>query len=253
MLRAYKTEDGSFLWEFEPEKNGTAGFPISDPTVANGRVFFGSHDKQVYAVSTAGVKLWNCTTEEVPTTSPTVAYGLVFIGSNDNVLHALDELNGTRIWSYKITTTTVASGTAMSKVAVKAGYNIQKSVFVASSAGDIIALNALTGTVIWTFATNASTTEQPTPVVMESTHTIAAGPTSSVLGGAVVFVSFHTYLYALDANSGKFLWKANTTGLIGSAPGVVGDKLVYAGSYDERVYWFEIGCNTAVPFRRRNT
>jgi eukaryotic-like serine/threonine-protein kinase len=81
----------------------------SSPTVANGVVYFGSDDYNLYALNaTTGAKLWNYTTggevhyttgDEVRS-SPTVANGVVYFGSDDYNLYALNATTGAKLWNY---------------------------------------------------------------------------------------------------------------------------------------------------------
>jgi outer membrane protein assembly factor BamB len=61
----------------------------SSPAVANGVVYVGSYDKNVYALNAkTGAKLWSYTTGGGVYTSPSVANGLVYVGSDDGNVYA---------------------------------------------------------------------------------------------------------------------------------------------------------------------
>ena len=62
----------------------------SGPAVANGVVYFGSDDDNVYALNAVtGAKLWSYTTgSAVQTSSPAVVNGMVYVGSNDGKVYA---------------------------------------------------------------------------------------------------------------------------------------------------------------------
>jgi outer membrane protein assembly factor BamB len=56
----------------------------SSPAVANGVVYIGSHDDNVYALNAStGAKLWSYTTGLFVDASPAVANGVVYIASED--------------------------------------------------------------------------------------------------------------------------------------------------------------------------
>ena len=56
----------------------------SSPAVANGVVYVGSYDKNVYALDAkTGAKLWSYIAGGGVYTSPSVANGLVYVGSDD--------------------------------------------------------------------------------------------------------------------------------------------------------------------------
>jgi outer membrane protein assembly factor BamB len=73
----------------------------SSPAVANGKVFFGSGDGNIYAVDAkSGILQWKFATRDVVHASPAVAGGIVYIGSWDGVLYALDATTGRKKWDY---------------------------------------------------------------------------------------------------------------------------------------------------------
>ena len=61
----------------------------SSPAVANGVVYVGSDDNNVYALSAkTGAKLWSYTTGNYVDSSPAVANGVVYVGSGDGKVYA---------------------------------------------------------------------------------------------------------------------------------------------------------------------
>ena len=61
----------------------------SSPAVANGVVYIGSGDYNVYALNAStGVKLWSYATGAGVYSSPAVANGVVYVGSLDNNVYA---------------------------------------------------------------------------------------------------------------------------------------------------------------------
>jgi outer membrane protein assembly factor BamB len=72
----------------------------SSPTVANGVVYVGSHDKKVYALNaTTGAFKWSYTTGGSVYSSPAVANGVVYVGSTDFNVYALTASTGTLLWT----------------------------------------------------------------------------------------------------------------------------------------------------------
>jgi len=66
-------------WRFKTE-----GTVSSAAVVADGRVFFGSQDGNVYAVGlTDGKKIWSFPTDGAISASPIVLDGFVYVASND--------------------------------------------------------------------------------------------------------------------------------------------------------------------------
>jgi len=74
---------GALLWSY------TTGYSVgSCPAVANGVVYVGSYDYNVYALNAkTGAKLWSYTTGGYVGT-PAVANGMVYVGSVDGNIYA---------------------------------------------------------------------------------------------------------------------------------------------------------------------
>src|ERR1035437_8908520 len=73
----------------------TGGYVWSSPAVANGIVYFGSYDNNLYALNAStGVLLWKFVTGSYIFSSPAVANGVVYVGSSDNNLYALNASTG---------------------------------------------------------------------------------------------------------------------------------------------------------------
>jgi outer membrane protein assembly factor BamB len=71
------------------------------PAVANGVVYVGSFDDNVYALDArSGAKLWSYLTGNYVTSSPAVANGVVYVGSEDSSVYALNAGTGAKLWSY---------------------------------------------------------------------------------------------------------------------------------------------------------
>ena len=69
--------------------------------MANGVVYVGSYDNNVYALNAStGAKLWSYTAGSSVGSSPAVANGVVYVGSYNSNLYALDASTGAKLWSY---------------------------------------------------------------------------------------------------------------------------------------------------------
>jgi outer membrane protein assembly factor BamB len=85
------------LWSFK-----TGGQVSSSAAIVEGRVFVGSDDCNLYALSLAdGKKLWAFKTEGDVGSSPCVAAGTVYVGDQDGILYAVDAATGKEKWRYK--------------------------------------------------------------------------------------------------------------------------------------------------------
>jgi len=86
-------------------KNQTIADPwdvfLSSPVVAQGAVYFGSGDGNLYAIDTATGELrWKFQTGDVVHASPAFADGTIFVGSWDSYLYAVDASTGKEKWRF---------------------------------------------------------------------------------------------------------------------------------------------------------
>lgn len=96
-------------------------------------------------------------------------------------------------------------------------------VYEGTFGGDIFAVNAKTGALIWNITVGDAIWSSP-----------------AVADGVVYVGSNDFYLYALKADTGAKLWQFNTGGGVFSAPSVHGGR-VFIGSTDNRVYALDAG------------
>ncbi|PVX23514.1 MAG: hypothetical protein CW691_10420, partial [Candidatus Bathyarchaeum sp.] len=173
----------------------------SSPAVADGVVYIGSWDNNIYAINANdGTKIWNYTTENNVFSSPTVVDGVVYVGSWDANVYALNATTGTKIWNY-----TTGNGVTSSP-AVANGV-----VYIGSKDDKVYALNATTGTSIWNYTTGNDVTSSP------------------AVANNIVYVGSNDYkLYALNATTGTQIWNYPTGGYVASA--AVVDDVVYVGA-----------------------
>src|ERR1700733_2739824 len=119
----------------------TGNFEYSSPAVANGVIYFGSEDNNVYALNAGtGAKLWTYTTGSSVYSSPAVANGVVYVGSGDDYVYALNASTGAQLWRY------YANDNVYSSPVVANGV-----VYIAS--GSVHALNASSGQSLWSYST----------------------------------------------------------------------------------------------------
>ena len=82
----------------------TTGDQISStPAVANGVVYVGSGDANVYALNAAtGAELWSYATCCAVDSSPAVANGVVYVSYYSTRVYALNAATGALLWSYPL-------------------------------------------------------------------------------------------------------------------------------------------------------
>ena len=228
-------------WSFQ-----TGGPVVSSPVLADGVLYVGSDDANVYALDSAsGALKWKFATgtKENPgapvRSTPAVADGAVFFGCYDGNFYAVDAATGALRWKFAM------PGERRYTVAGVHGYlpkgqstpdfwDVYQSspvvsgglVYFGCGDGTVHALDTATGAVRWKFA--AGDVVHSSPALAE---------------GSLYFGSWDTYLYALDAATGALKWKFKTgedlvkhnqTGLP-SSPCVAGG-IVYIGCRDATLY-----------------
>lgn len=271
----------------------TASFVFSSPAVSGGRVFVGDGSGKVYAMDlVTGRLIWTYQTGKDVRSSPAVANGIVYIGSNDKNLYALRASDGTLVWKRAftglVTSSPLVSG---STVYVSGGHDtaalnattgavkwttalggalpgspsLSGNVIVTGAFDSTInALDATTGTRLWTFTTNLAYPQNySTPAIRDgivyvgaqdrkfyaldlltgnvvwSFATTGPNPASAALAGNRVFVTSNDkHVYALDATTGALQWTAVTGKFIDSSP-AYNNGVIYVGSDDSNVYAFD--------------
>jgi outer membrane protein assembly factor BamB len=130
-------------WSFNIGSGSSLG-TSSSPAVANGVIYVGSDDGNVYALNaTTHAKLWSFTTGGQVVSSPAVANGVVYIGSVDGNLYALNASTGAKLWSFATGNEVLCSPAVVNGV-----------VYIGPDSGDgkLYALNATTGAELWSSA-----------------------------------------------------------------------------------------------------
>src|SRR6185503_4881110 len=81
---------------------------LSSPVIAGGVIYFGSGDRNVYALDAeTGAVRWTFKTGNVVHASPAVSNGVVFIGSWDRNMYAINASTGKEIWKFQTANDTV--------------------------------------------------------------------------------------------------------------------------------------------------
>ncbi|HEX3047881.1 MAG TPA: PQQ-binding-like beta-propeller repeat protein [Bacillota bacterium] len=158
--------------------------------------------------------------------SPAIASGKEFFGVNGQVL-ALDARTGKTIWKAPMAGE-IYSSPAVDPKAWKAGL-----VYIASYGSRSSTLSALdmnTGALCWwTWMTTKSS-----PTVVQNPPILISSLIYPPIPRATVYIGSGDYLLALDADTGKELWRFLGTGVIDSTP-AVDEQNVYFGT---NANWF---------------
>ncbi len=184
---------------------------LSSPVVADGTVYFGSGDTNVYALDAAsGSVRWKFKTGDVVHASPAYADGVVYVGSWDSYFYALDGKSGREKWRFHAGEDPLIHNQVgfQSSPAIVEGV-----VYTGCRDAQLYALEAATGKLKWKFD-NALSWVITSPAVID---------------GKVVFGTSDSSLFHFaDAASGKSLVKEDAKAYLFSSPAVA-DNAVYIG------------------------
>ena len=141
--------------------------------------------------------------------------GVLYIETGDNNIHAYDAITGKQLWAYspKLGYANLCCGQQSRGVAVAYG-----KVFAAQLDGHVVALDARTGKQIWK-TEHADALPQPAYFYSFTMAPIAFNG-MILVGNAGAEWPTRGFLQALDANTGKLVWRFNTT----AAPDQPGGK-----------------------------
>jgi uncharacterized repeat protein (TIGR01451 family) len=160
---ALNATTGEKLWSYD-----TGSGLVSSPAVANGVVYIGSTDSDghVYALNAStGAELWSYATGSSVGSSAAVANGLVYIGSG-GVAYALNASTGAKVWSYANASKQIF-GSSAPAVAHGVVYFEATNCFCSSGQNNssyLYALNADTGTLLWSYLSPVFYVSSPTIV-----------------------------------------------------------------------------------------
>lgn len=235
------------IWTFkcEDEIRGS-------PLVANGTVFIGVYDNNLYAINAGdGALLWKYPTDGGLPGSPAMNNDSVFIGSEDKRLHAISLRSGRVVWTYYTDGPVRGSPRAaeghvfvgsddmyLHAVNINTGRRVWRSqatgpvrcrpavsgdrVFFGCDGGEFYAVD-FSGTQKWRFKAKRAIVSSP------YLHT----------NGTIYVGSMDGMVYAMDSASGWLVWKFRTNKPVLSSPTVDGNTL-FVGSADNYLYAVDI-------------
>ena len=158
----------------------------SKPTAADGKVFYGTPARFIYAIDhRTGRELWRFEMGAAVSGSPTYSDGRVFVGQQggEDYFYCLDANDGHMIWRQSL-------GWVWSSATISDG-----KLFVPGVDGYVSCLRAEDGAILWRYRTGR-----------------AAHPEPPVDRGRVYFGSWDHYDYALDVEDGSVVWQFYTGG-----------------------------------------
>lgn len=185
--------------------------------------------------------------------TPIVHDGLMFLPGPGGVVDALDAASGDLIWQYRHE---LPEGLRRSGSAVRGLSIYGNKVFLNTADARIVALDALTGKVVW----NTQVADPMKGFSYSAGSLIARGKVISGLQGCSRFYDEKCSVTAHDAETGKEVWRVATIAkpgepggdTWGEVPGMfrAGGDMWITGSYDPNlnlIYW---GVTQAKPWTR---
>ncbi|WP_292427902.1 PQQ-binding-like beta-propeller repeat protein [Methanoregula sp.] len=242
---ALNATTGALTWRYDKNNNGGSGLS-STPAIANGVVYIGNYDGSLIALNaTSGAKIWSfgTLTNDGGTFSPAVANGVVYVGGSgyDDNLYALNAATGEVVWSYNAGAIGLNSDHSLSDVAVANGL-----VYIGHSDfsywpwyGSIYAFNAATGNVVWSYDTTG--TDGTMPTVANGVVYVVSTDFNPVYATGIA----DSKLYALNANTGNYIWSYTFDGKDAAGGLTVANGMVYVGANKGNIY--ALNAATGVP------
>jgi outer membrane protein assembly factor BamB/tRNA A-37 threonylcarbamoyl transferase component Bud32 len=248
LVTAYRISPDNVLplWAFECEDEVR-----STPCVAEGKVFVGAYDNNLYAIDVeTGEFRWKYATDGGVASSPTTWNDRVIFGSLDERLYSLFASSGQRAWVFR------THGRIYSSPRAAYGH-----VFLGSDDGIFYAINAMSGREAW--RVDIGSRIRSSPLVSEdllyfgsddgvihaldlsgearwrfvSKRAVISSP--ALAEGLVVVGSQDWSVYAIDANSGWSTWRYRTNNAVISSP-AIHEGIVYIGSADGALHAIDL-------------
>jgi len=182
---------------------------LSSPVVAEGSVYVGSGDGNLYALDAAtGEPRWTFRTGDVVHASPAFADGVVYVGSWDGDLYAVDARTGAEKWRFR--------GGQDPAIHNQVGFQsspavVDGVVYVGCRDANLYAIDAATGREKWR--------------VNHEGSWVIASPT--VARGRVFYATSDSSLYlVVDAATGKEIVRRDSRAYVFSSPQLAGDVVL---------------------------
>ncbi len=212
-------------WKFK-----TGAYVDGGAVEDNGAVYFGSWDKNFYAVRADNGKLiWKFNAGDCVDSTPAISGGKIYFGSWNRYVYCLNAKDGKLTWKFRMPRSNFDDHRQSSPVV----YN--KVVYMGGFNGIVYALNAETGKEIWKFNTKGPIRSK---LLLSSWAAAGLAPPSKL--PCIYAGSGDKTLYSLSLVNGHVYRKVQTGGAVYSSPasdniGTI-TSCIYFGSADGRLY-----------------
>jgi outer membrane protein assembly factor BamB len=217
-LTVLDIRNGGRLWGFDPEPpaDRSGGGHGGGVAVDGDRVYFATGYGQVIALESAtGKEVWRYQMSAPARSGPAVSQGRVYAMAIDNTTHAIDANTGRRLWGH--------SGISESAGFTGAGSPVidGQSVILGYSSGEIFALRAEGGRVLWSDSLSGVIRSGEISAMAD----IRGRP--AVDRGLAIASSQSGRTVAIDVRSGARIWEQEIGSL--GQPWVAGDFVFVMG------------------------
>lgn len=217
IFRCIQVSDGQVLWVFDEVK----GYVSTKPTIADGKVIFGSWQNGFYALDqNTGAKVWDWSSGatnrmfSAAACYPVVANNRVFIVAPDRFMTALDLKTGQQVWREKKDDLKVRESMGLSPDG--------KLVFAKTMDGELIGVSVFKNNMSVDWKSKLDLPYELTPTAIYSNK-------------KAVFVPSHSgLLSAVEPNSGEVLWQYKISNGMINPPLLLKDKIV-ASTMDGKI------------------
>ena len=199
-VRSHDKTNGGTQWTV------TLPAPITaSPAVnADGRVFIGCQDSNLYAIEDGQLQWSTETGSEVWSTPAVGPTGIVYFGSNDGWFYARQGDDGGVLWEAQL------EGQLWSRAVL--GDDL--SVYMASTTKHLHKFDAINGMPLWDTKLEGITRSSP---ALDDDGVVYIGTTPGTL-------------FALDSETGDILFKYDVEGTIHGTPLVLGDRVIFGST-----------------------
>jgi outer membrane protein assembly factor BamB len=194
---AWKTDIGNAYPHEERVNLGTSPSPSgfdyrqSSPVFADGLIYVGSFDGNVYALdANDGKVVWKFKTGAKVRATPTIFNGVVYIGSWDGKSYALEAKTGKPLWYAPV------QGQVQSTALVVDGM-----VITASRKASVQALDLQTGELVWEYSYGPNLWVESSPRLAGDKIIIGSSGSNTILG-----IDYKTGELAWMFSAGSFTW-----------------------------------------------
>lgn len=255
-IYAVDIKSGELKWRFE-----TRSKVFSSPAVADSVVYVGSNDGYLYAIDKdTGELIWRYETNDDVGSTPSVVDGVVYVGDNGGFLYAIDAITGDLKWSTPSMPSIAlfSPSPTVFKDFVYFGSRIHLYVFEKDTGKLGLKQDCMGEHLPLIKINDCSKPTVVNGVIYFGNHSSLSAyfaenckgkwsfdtkgfvySSPSVANNMVFFVSGDGFLYAVDANDGKLVWKSyiglNKSNFAFSSPAVA-DGVVYVGSKNHLVF-----------------